>query len=331
MKKTNVLYVLVASHKDIYLEEMWVSIYSLRLYDKDRPITVLCDVDTANYINSYPELSVLITEIVAIKLPEKYNTPKLKSRQLKTLAREYVSGAFLFVDTDTTICGSLDYIDDLAVQCQVPCAVVDSHLPISEMMFPPTSLVSSIFEKDFSDCKNLYNSGVMFVPENELLHEFYKRWNENWHYSTFVKNHSQDQPALLMTNKEFGFVIRDLPDIYDAQIALSMKYFADAIILHWWHIPYIKDQSFNPFMSREVYYELKNEGKINENVDYLIKNVKQSFVSPTTIIGRNQIYFAYTSAFNNFCQIYNEGGVASWLMLKLADWLWKLHKYTKKK
>lgn len=330
MEKVQILYVLVASPKDIYLEELWVSVYSLRLYDKDRVVKVLCDVETARYIHFFPELESLISEIISVELPEKYNTAKLKSRQLKTTAREFIQGPFLFVDTDTTICGSFEYIDNLALSCQLPCAVVDSHLPIREMMYSPISLVSSIFKEDFSDSEYIYNSGVMFVPDNERLHSFYKSWNDNWHYSTFVKNHSQDQPALMKTNKEFGYIIQKLPDIYDAQIALSMKYFADAIIIHWWHLPYIKDQSFNPFMSKEIYFELKSRGIITDKIGDFIRNVKHSFVSPTTIIGRDQIYFAYTSAFNNFCQIYKEGGAASWLMLKMSDWLWKLHKYTRK-
>ena len=79
----------------------------------------------------------------------------------------------------------------------------------------------------------------MFVADNELTRKFYKRWNENWTYSCFEKGQSQDQPALLATDKEFGYIISDLPGIYNAQVAMSLKYFADAAIVHWWHMSFI--------------------------------------------------------------------------------------------
>lgn len=332
MEKVQVVYVVISTHDDIYLQEFWVSIYSLRLYDKDRPVRVLCDKETYDYIKSFPELVKLITEIIVVNLPYKYATAKLKSRQIKTTIRECVKGAYLFIDTDTTICSSLKNIDLLQENNNDICAVLDTHLPVKDMMFVPREKIMNVFGIDIMDSELYFNSGVMFVPDNESSRAFYKRWNENWNYSAFVKSQSLDQPALLKTDIEFGHVIKKLPDIYNVQIALSMKYFPEAVIIHWWHLPFIKNQEYNMFLSREIYDLVKRNKAINDDVANIIKNVKQSYESPSTVIGKEQIYFLFSPVGQLFCRIHKEGGAASWLANKIVpffDWLSKV--FPKKK
>ena len=117
--------------------------------------------------------------------------------------------------------------------------------------------MNKIFKTDVSDSKYWFNSGVMFVADNELTRKFYKRWNENWTYSCFEKGRSQDQPALLATDKEFDYIISELPGIYNAQVAMSLKYFADATIGHWWHMSFIENQNYSPFFSLQIYKDVK--------------------------------------------------------------------------
>lgn len=339
-----IVYVLVAHESNLYLEEMWVSIWSLSRTLPSRngsmhcsKIMVLVDCDTKKYLHRFPALVEMIDEVIVVPTPESYNA-KQRSRHIKTTVREIIKGDYLFIDTDTVITKSLDAIlyenETLRYENENTgfiFAVPDEHLPLSEHLFPPTDEVKRIFNEDCSDSKYWFNSGVMFVRDTPEAHAFYKRWNENWTYSCFEKGNSQDQPALLKTDKEFGYVIQELPGICNAQVALSLKYFADAAILHWWHMDFIENQDYSPYFSLQIYKDVKAAGGITPEIAEQIVNAKQSFVNPSMPVGKEHILFLFSPAGQIFNRIYKEGGAASWLMLKLAGWLGKLHKYTKKR
>ena len=210
-------------------------------------------------------------------------------------------------------------------------AVREGHVTMKETPFPPTGTVKRIFDIDISQSPLMTNSGVMFVADIPFTHEFYKRWNENWKRSCFEKGNSQDQPSLYATDCQYGYVIRELSGIYNAQVAMSLKYYADAVILHWWHMDFIEDQSYSPYFSLKIYQDLKKEGEITPQIEELIINAKQSFVSPTMPVGKEHILFLFSPSGKIFNRIYKEGGAASWLMLKMAKWLERIHKYTKKR
>lgn len=322
-----IVYVLVANRKNLYLEELWVSLYSLRRYHPDVVVKVLVDDCTGKYLQYFPQLCAMVTEICVVPVPEAYNA-KQRSRQIKTTVRNVIDGDYLFIDTDTVICKPLDDIDNLS--CDIA-AVPDGHLPVKSCMFPPIDQMQRIFGINVSDSKYWFNSGVMYVSDNVKTRKFYKRWNENWTYSCFEKNFSQDQPALWKTNVEFEDLIEELPGIYNAQVAMSLKYFADAVIVHWWHMDFIENQDYSPYFSLEIYKELKEVKAVTPHIADMIVNCKQSFVSPTMPVGKEQIYFLFSPAGNIFNRIYKDGGAANWLMVKVAGWLERLHKYTKKK
>lgn len=328
-----IVYVLVANEKNLYLEEMWVSIFSLRRHHPEATVKVLMDVETKEYIIRFPQLTSMIDETVVVQTPAGYNA-KQRSRQIKTTIRNVLKGDYIFIDTDTVICKPLDgIVEDIAEMKDFKgiAAVREGHVTMKDTLFPPTGTVKRIFDIDISQSPLMTNSGVMFVADIPFTHEFYKRWNENWKRSCFEKGNSQDQPSLYATDCQYGYVIRELSGIYNAQVAMSLKYYADAVILHWWHMDFIEDQSFSPYFSLEIYQNLKKAGEITPQIEDLIINAKQSFASPTMPVGKEHILFLFSPAGKIFNRIYKEGGAASWLMLKIAKWLERIHHYTKKR
>ena len=328
-----IVYVLVANEKNLYLEEMWVSIFSLRRHHPEATVKVLMDVETKEYLSRFPQLTSMIDETVVVQTPAGYNA-KQRSRQIKTTIRNVLTGDYIFIDTDTVICKPLDgIVEDIAEMKDFKgiAAVREGHVTMKDTLFPPTGTVKRIFDIDISQSPLMTNSGVMFVADIPFTHEFYKRWNENWKRSCFEKGNSQDQPSLYATDCQYGYVIRELSGIYNAQVAMSLKYYADAVILHWWHMDFIEDQSYSPYFSLEIYQDLKKEGEITPQIEELIINAKQSFVSPTMPVGKEHILFLFSPAGKIFNRIYKEGGAASWLMLKMAKWLERIHHYTKKR
>lgn len=328
--KTQVVYALIASDKDLFIEEVWCSIFSLRLYEPDREVRVCCDAPTADRIHLFPELEKLITEVVVVPMPEDCDSAKLRSRQVKTIVRQYVKGLFLFVDTDTVFCGKLDEMDNLS--CDIA-AIREYHLPLSKSPFKhiPIGCLKSVFDVDVTGEDAWHNSGVLYVADNDKTRDFYKQWNENWRYSALQRNMSQDEPALMKTDRDFGYIIEELPDIFNCQPAMSVKYLADARIIHFLHMNFPQDQSFCPFIDKSFYKRMHDAGGITPELADEIKHVKQSFASPSCIVGWQDMNFMTSPVYPIFKKIFNEGGVACWLMLKVAGWLEWLHGYTKKK
>ena len=327
--KTQIVYVLVSSDKDLFLEELWVSVYSLRQFHPDVAVNVVTDDDTSSRIESNKALRGLITNIIVGKTPVNYNS-KERSRELKTTIRELVKGDFLYIDTDTVICKPLDDIDCFAYDVA---GVPDSNAWCRNHAFSGSmkSSVASIFGTDISSKEYLVNGGVIYAKDNAVAHELFQRWNKNWRYSCFEKGNSQDQPALWQSDYEMGGIIKCMPDIYNSQVAMSLQYFADAAIVHFLHMDFLPDQSYSRYLGLQIYKDIKSAGEITPEIEKDIINCKSAFEPMTMPIGRDQLLFLFNPSGKTLVQIYKEGGAASWLMQKMASWLWRLHKYTKKR
>lgn len=325
--KTKIVYSLIASKETLFMEECWVSVYSLRQFHPEASVVLIVDKTTNQYIRQFSGFCDLFSEIVVAEMPEHFER-KQRSRELKTKTRLFVDGPMLFLDNDTVICKPLDDIDTLS--CDMAC-VPECHLPLFEMPFQPTGSLKSVFGIEVTGKENYYNSGVIYAADNKRTRSFFKKWNENWKYSTFEKGCSQDEPAFFKTNREFDSIMEELPGIYNAQVQMSLKYFADAAIVHWWHMNFIEDQSYSPYFSQEIYKKLKQEGRITPEIAEMIRNCKQTFASPSMPVGIEQMYFLFSPVGKIFSKIYKEGGMASALMLRAASLLEKIHKITRHK
>ena len=327
--KTQIVYVLVSSEKDVFLEELWVSVWSLRQHEPDVIVNVVVDEPTAKRVKANAELMTLITNVVVADVPEKY-TPKERSREIKTRIRELIKGDFFYIDTDTVICKSLSEIDNFEYDVA---GIPDSNASLKDNPFAGGMIgsVKEIFGSDVSNCEYLINGGVIYAKDNDVAHDLFRRWNKNWTYSCFEKGNCQDQPALWQSNHEMGNVIKLLPDVYNCQVAMNLQYFADAAIVHFLHMNFIPDQSYSPYLCLKIYKDIKNAAALTPEIKDLIINCKSSFAPLTMPVGRDQLMFLFTTTGKIFVQIYKEGGAASWLMLKISGWLEKLHYFTKKK
>lgn len=315
--RTQIVYVLVSSENDFYLEELWVSLFSLRQFHPDEKVIVLVDEPTARRIRERKQLYSLITELKVVDVPEEY-TNKNRSREIKTSIRNIIDGDFLFIDTDTVICGALDAIDSLSVQniAMVP----ELHSSFKHHLFFELTVEDTqrIFDVDTSDSPYWFNSGCMFVRDNEFARSFFTSWNKNWKHSAFNKGNSSDQRALLATDKEFGYKIECMPDIYNAQVAMSIEFFYDAKIIHFWHTRgnFEHDVNYSPFTNGEIYKKLRADNCIDDITEKTITHCKSSFHTPAMIIGEKEVYLVF-SAFNSVLySAYNRSKFFHWLIDK---------------
>lgn len=307
--KTQFVYVLISSEKDYFLEELWVSVYSLRHYHKTEKVIVLTDDITSKRLSSRPELKKLISDVYIIDVPADYNAMH-RSRYIKTNIRNLIQGDFLFIDTDTVICQKLDDLDYLPIKNigMVP----EMHSPfVSHFNYKLTYKdVNRIFNVDVSNAPYWFNSGCMLVRDNEFTRAFFRDWQKNWTFSAFKKGNSSDQRALLYTDYKYGYAIECLPDVYNCQVAVSIQYFFSAKILHFWHMRarYTSDVNYSPFCNKEIYRSIKKAHTITSDISDSIINCKNSFTSPSMIIGKTQIDVLFSPFINILGRAYVEIG-----------------------
>ena len=315
--KTPILYVLTSTNQDLYLEELWASLFSLHHYNDEVIVKVLSDSETSERIKASPEVYSMITELISVDVPTDYPA-KERSRYIKTNIRNLVDEDFLFIDTDTVICASLEEIDNLPIKNigMVP----ELHGPFKEHLTYPFTVkdTNRIFGIDVSDSPFWFNSGCMLVRDNAFTHEFFEKWQANWKYSAFQKNNSSDQRALLKTDHDYGYVIECIPDIYNAQIAMSIKWFYEAKIIHFWHFRkfFTPNMDFSPFFGHQIYRELKEKGTIDQEIAHKIIHSKSAFRNDSMICGENEIKLIMSPFNSVLWKQYQKGGFIHWILKK---------------
>lgn len=307
MLNTPILYVLVSRDKDLYLEELWTSLYSLRQFHPEAVVYVLADDITSERILQRPALAEMITHLQVVPVPEAYS-PKLRSREIKTSVRNLVQGDFLFIDTDTVIARPLDEVDLLDVKnlAMVP----ELHGPFRNHLFYDLTWKDTkrIFDIDASDSPYWFNSGCMLVRDNAATRDFFTRWHANWEHSALVKGNSSDQRALLATDKSAGFFIECLPDSYNCQVAMSIQHLYDACIVHFWHMraSFTSDLNYSPYCSKAIYRQIREDKGISPQSANLIANVKRSFATPSMMVGEQEVRFLFSSFYVVLGKAYRE-------------------------
>lgn len=217
--------------KDIYLEQAYVSMWSLKYHNPTDHIIVLMDTKTKETLSGHREAEIKwAEETIVIDFKENKYTNVQRSRILKTSARRYVTGDFLFVDTDTIITKSLESIDNVSADMA---ACRDSHSPFKENPYRRMCIEHGktlgwpIEEED-----TYFNSGVIFVKESDLAKRFYERRNANW-VDGFHKRFNMDQPAFAKTNYEMGQIVKELDGAWNCELRHGVQYLKDALIVHY--------------------------------------------------------------------------------------------------
>ncbi len=286
MMKTIIVYVVISGEADTYFEQVWASAWSLKHYNPHAHVLLLTDDATKQTIHSDARKESLnyIDEIVTVEFDRDYSN-KEKSRWIKTNMRKLISGDFLFIDADTIICGDLSDVDNWT--CSIG-AVLDSHCHSKEIcdtiVFKDMYIdrLKRIFDVDYQG-EDVFNSGVMFVKDDEKAHRFFDTWHNNWQHSN-TKGIVLDQLPLLKTNMELGQVIEGLPGEYDCQVRFSIQYLTKAKILHTFATQ--ERSELSVLLGPDIYDEIKKAQRITENIDHLLLNCKETFTSPSYLLAK---------------------------------------------
>lgn len=260
---TKIVYVLTFSESNWYFEQALLSAYSARMHNPNAEITIVTDDESESLIRGWRnEIYKYVNKVIGINVPTNLNSMQ-KSRWLKTSLRNIIDGDYLFIDTDTIICRSLNDIDDIEGDI---CAVPDMHCTIigskSSYLIKKFKQAGYPVTEDFI----YFNSGVMLVRDNELTRTFYQKWHDIW-TSTDKKGVTIDQVALRIANVECGNVIRELPGIWNCQIdGYFVNYLYNAYIIHYYAYTNDWDDCMYYFKSRKVFEVIKENGGITPEI-----------------------------------------------------------------
>ncbi len=278
--QTKIVYILISNEQDYYLEQLYLSLFSLRLHNPDASVILLTDDRTKEtLVGKRSQILEYLTEAIVVDVPRQYSS-KERSRFIKTTYRKYVSGNLLFIDTDTIIAEDLSEIDNC--EAEVAC-VLDYHAPLDSLIDGDAirKRIFSIFGEDVSDELLYFNSGVMFVKDTPRVYRFFDAWNEYWKHAAFIKHQCFDQPSLMMANRKSGHLIQELDGIYNCQILTSIQYLHHAKVLHFFNNSWEGKAELSPFFQEEVYQQIKNTGEIPDSIKEYIHDCRSAFFSPS--------------------------------------------------
>lgn len=310
---TKYVFVLTSSPKDFYCEQTLVAVASLRVHNPGAFVTLLTDDRTlATLTGNRAALKDAVDEIKALTLDEKL-TPMLRSRFLKTSIRNVIDGDFLFLDSDIAVVGDLSIPEEWKGGIY---AVLDFHTNLSKAI-NRKKVLNNAKRMGFSPILNdqLFNSGVMYVPDTPEMHKFFETWHTLWE-ECVTKGFPYDMASLAETDFRSGYAIKEMPGGWNCQLAYGNRFLPTAKVLHFFGSRIIDTrgrkvpESMNLFLPKilrkDFYTNLKNmpvtinadkSVHIDEYYDDVIAHAKEAFEFQTKKVGAAGAYIIRSYAF----------------------------------
>lgn len=305
--KTQLLYVLVSNENDIYLEQCYVSMFSAKMQMPECHITLLTDTQTkGTFTDIRKEETKYADEIIAIPLDPNLPAQK-RSRLLKTNARNYIDGDFLFIDCDTIITRDLSVIDDLDFDLA---ASEDSHTGFQKNPYRDRSIgEAKKIGVDISKESTYFSSGVMLVKDNDETRHFYRAWNRNY-LKGYEKGVFMDQPSMEVTNIELHYPIKTLSPEWNCVPKHGIKFLKDAYIVHYVSTSPCKKNDTPLFLLNDidVFLKIKETGIITSEVKEVISDPFKGLADLTQCFAGKEIYFFQTRTYTLFIKQFFDKG-----------------------
>lgn len=280
--KTKLVYVLTSNESDYYLEQALLSAYSARIHNPNAVIIVVTDNDTkATLVGKRSLIQNYVTEVIGVDVPSEYSMMQ-RSRYLKTSLRSIVDGDFLYIDTDTIICDDLSEIDNF--ECSIG-ATTDGNGPIcidysqAKTQFTKMQCEQCNVPYTFEGAP-YFNGGVIYSKDDAISEKLFSLWHSNWEHNVPL-GVSRDQFPLLCANQKLGWVIQEIPAIYNCQVTEEgLRYLFKAKIIHYYAMVdtnYLLGQ-------REMMEKVKKVGLTEDIVEMVINGAKGAFGSSARIV-----------------------------------------------
>ena len=282
--RTKIIYIVSSDENDYYLEQTLLSVYSLRKHNPDAVVELVVDHKTDSTIKGNRiEILKYVNRKIVILTPSYLNKVQT-SRFLKTSLRNIVEGDFLYIDSDTVITDKLDEIDNVDFEIG---AVQNWHASIS-YHYRTGDRIKEEAKEDGWECGDdikYYNGGVLYVKDTDRMYLFFKDWQLAWMDIMQKTGRHYDQSPLALINERYGYLIEELPGIWNCQILkYGIPYLHNAKIIHYYIAS--KSSKGNEIYSLrhiEIYRHIRKAGHITEDISILLDNAKSAFSIPARI------------------------------------------------
>lgn len=276
--KTKIVYILTFDEGSYHYDQMMLSVYSARKHNPDAFILLVTDKDSkARIVGIRREVYKYVDEVLDFDVSSEPNNMR-KSRYLKTNLRNMIDGDYLFIDSDTVICDSLEELDNMKDDI---CAVPDGHGTFFQNLKVSFSLAN--FHKAGIEPKDdfiYFNSGVMFVRDNENTRAFYAEWHKLWR-KTGEKGLFYDQVALHLADVAFGNVIKEMRGEWNCQVnGFFLNYLNNIKILHYYPSGFSEGHEIHPLQLRKTCENIRESA-------YATSTMEQHTAHPTNDFTEN--------------------------------------------
>lgn len=279
--KTKLVYVLTCALEATYIEQALMAVWSARYHNPSAHIVLLTDDLTDKlFVGKRAEILDYISEKIVVPFDADKNM-HYRSRWLKTSVRMLVKGDYLFIDCDTITTCDLSHIEQIDAEIAM-CRdenvnIADEDYAAAKPMIDNCRVVGIDVTKE----KYYFNSGVMYVRDNEVTHKLYETWHQFW-MEGVEKGINLDQPTFAKANIACGRPVVLLDDRWNCIVQTQIAEVYSAYILHFWH-----SVSFL-YLSRVMQYIKKNG--LTEFVKYYILHPTETFLPPDNRVYRYTWY-----------------------------------------
>jgi hypothetical protein len=290
------VYVLTSNDSDLFLEQLLVSITSLRIRSPEAVIIVLTDDITASTLAGKRSALYSIAEVKTLALPSELNKLR-RSRWLKTTMRRHVDGDFLYIDCDTVVSADLSDIEGLKVNLG---AVPDQHTLVSEHQLKKRfyDLDKILGFSSAADTNIHFNSGVLLCREEPVVYDFFEEWHKLWLHS-ISKGIDVDQPSLNQASIKLGGAITEIDGKWNCQIEFSgLFYLSEAKIIHY----FTSKRNRKPFLpANDIFVEsIKETGQISQKIKERLENPLKLFDQNVRLISDKRMLNIIDSPFFDY-------------------------------
>lgn len=320
--KTKLLYILVSTPEDVYLEQAYVSATSARRRNPEAHIVLLTDMATEKTFGERgPQdeaFRALFDEVVVAPLD--CSLPAMKrSRLLKTGMRQYVKGDFLFIDADTVVMRGLEDIDAVEVSLG---ACRDLHAPFKEHPHRRATInMCKRFGFDVSGSENYFNSGVLLVKDTPDNHRFFALWQENYLKGQAV-GIKPDQPSFAQTDAALGFPVQQLPGEWNCQAQNGIRYLRNAYILHYMvtNLSSGEEEKLYSLNGKELLLQVREKGL--KPVEEIIEDPMKGYALSVRVFAGEDLFFFQSRRYKWLRRRFRSGkfSILEWI-LKVNDHL----------
>lgn len=296
--RTKAVYVIIGNSSNIYCEQLFVSLWSLKYYNPSIKTAVIMDRETQDFMRkSLNGIFTLIDESVVVDFKHSYN-PKYRSRYLKTNLSQYIDSDFIFFDTDTLVLGDLSEIDEINVNIG---AVTDLHQnKLSDCRYISfiKNRMKLIGWPMFDLNSSYYNSGILLVKNNLETQSFFSEWHKNWLYGQ-SKGVYQDQLSLNYTNSIIPAITKLSPYLHCQLLGNGLNYFCKAKIVHYYNSSEGDNVKMKPFflMEKDTLLKIREKGMVYSELAFQIINLENFFPTKIDLITGENIPIFYSTTY----------------------------------